>query len=462
MIKKEIQIVVIIFLLLCCFACKKKSTEPPPVDTRDILEKLEAMEEIEVEEIETQNGYPRQFKIDIVQPVDHNNPDGVKFAQRIYLSHLDESLPVIFMPSGYAARAYTQCELSLVMEANQMQVTHRYMQGARPDLLDWDYLTIEQAAADHHRIVQLFKQLYKGKWVSYGRSKNGETALFHRRFYPQDVLATVALVAPLSLGIEDPRYEDFLEYEVGDDICRTKIKQYQRRLLENRDEIIPMIEAYMRNASWSYSLTADIILDYEACEYYFAFWQITEGDCSTIPDEEATVQELYQYLEDFGGFPLYSDEYIDFYQPVYYQFYTEQGYYRLINDHLESLLLGVPEPSYSFFAPKNVDLVFNQDVIPDVINWLQMEGNNIIYVYGGQDPWTAGAISSTGGTNAIKIIEPGVNHYILISGLSDAGTVYATLSAWLDVEIGEGVGLASASAAISDGNYFFRHLYHFE
>jgi hypothetical protein len=454
--------VLLFVLLLCCFSCKKKTTEPPAVDNRDILEKLAAMEDIEVQEIEPKNGYPRQFEIDIIQPVDHNNPGGVNFKQKIYLSHLDESLPVIFMPSGYTARAQTQCELSLVMEANQIQVTHRYMQGARPDVLDWQYLTIEQAAADHHRIVRLFKQIYDGKWLSYGRSKNGETALFHRRFYPQDVLATAALVAPLSLGIEDPRYYDFLEHQVGDDACRAKIKHYQTRLLENRDEIIPMIEAYMQNAYWSYSLIADIILDFEVCEFYFAFWQMTEGDCSTIPGEEATVQELYQYLEEFGGFPLYSDEYLDFYQSVYYQFYTEQGYYRLINDHLEGLLLAVPAPSYSFFTPENADLVFNPDVIPDVINWLQTEGNNIIYIYGGQDPWSAGALSSTGSTNAIKIIEPGVNHYILISGLSDAGTVYATLSQWLDVKIGAGAGPVAAVADNFDQSCFTRQLYNFE
>jgi hypothetical protein len=456
MVTCKLYSVMVLFLLFCFFTCQDKTTEPPPVDNRDILEKLKDIDEIEVAEIEPQNGYQRQFEIDVLQPVDHTNPDGGTFKQTLYLSHADETVPVIFMPSGYTARARTLCELSLVMNANQIQVPHRYMQGARPDILDWQYLTIEQAAADHHRIVQLFKQIYSGKWLSYGRSKNGETALFHRRYYPQDVLATVALVAPLSLGIEDPRYDDFLEYQVGDDTCRAKIKQYQKNLLEHRDEIIPMIEEYMRNDSWSYSLTADIILDFEVCEYYFAFWQVTEGNCSLIPGEDATVQELYGHLEAGGGFPFFSDEYIDFYQPVYYQFYTEQGYYRLINDHLADLLLAVPAPSYSFFAPKNTDLVFNPDIIPDIINWLQTEGNNIIYLYGGQDPWTAGAIPSTGSTNAIRIIEPGFNHYVLISDLSDAGSVYTALSQWLDVEIGEGNGLTAAAVDRFDISPFVR------
>lgn len=452
---KNILIFVLLFII-AGVSCKKESSIVQPVDNRDILEKLRTLPGIDVREIEPLNEYPRQFEIDFEQPVDHNNPAGATFKQRVYLSHIDESAPVIFMPSGYTARAQTQCELSLVMDANQMQVTHRYMQGARPDIMDWQYLTIKQAADDHHRIVQLFKQLYPDVWLSYGRSKNGETALFHRRYYPQDVMATIALVAPLSLGIEDPRYDDFLEHRVGDDSCRNKIKRLQTRMLENRDEILPMIDEYIQNSPWTYSVTSDIILDFEVCEYYFSFWQITDGDCSKIPGESATVQELYEHLASAGGFPFFSDEIIDFYQPVYYQFYTEQGYYRLINDHLKNLLLAVPAPSYSFFAPHDIDLNFNPDVIPDIINWLEREGNNIIYLYGGQDPWTAGAIPSTGSTNAIKIIKPGANHYVLISDLSDAADIYNLLSLWLGVDVGAGMGLPVTSLELFNIDSFFR------
>ena len=260
------------------------------------------------------------------------------------------------------------------------------MPGAEPSSYDWQYLTIEQSAADLHCIVNLFKQIYAGVWISFGGSKNGMTALFHRRFYPDDVKATIALYAPLPQEIDDPRFDHFLMNVVGSEEDRQKIKRYQRATLTKRDSILPLIRNYMDNSNLTYSLGENIVLEFEICELPFAFWQLSNGDCSVIPDSGASAEELYTFLEDQGGFVLYSEEYIKIFEPVYYQAYTEFGWYRLINDHLSDLLVAVSNPSYSFFAPKNVPLVFKSYVMQDIINWLQTQGNNIIYIYGDQDP----------------------------------------------------------------------------
>jgi len=420
-------------------ACADQATQPVKIESRDILARLESLPGIAVTEIPPENGFPRQFEIDITQPVDHSLPGGLTFSQRLYLSHLDESAPVVFLPSGYTSYASYRSELCDMLDANQIHVTHRYMRRAQPANMDWSFLTIEQAAADNHKVVELFKNIYQNFWVSYGRSKNGDTALFHRRHYPADVVATVALVAPLTFGIDDPRYEQFLAEQVGDAACREKIKRFQRSLLTHRAELLPMIETYMQNSPYTFTLGPGIILEYETCEFPFAFWQVTEGNCNAIPDTNATATELYAYLEAGGGFRYYSNEYIEFYAPVYYQMYTEQGYYRLVNDHLTDLLVDVPVPSYANFAPPGVDLIFKPEVIPAIVNWLQTEGNNIIYIYGGQDPWTAGAISSTGATNALKLIEPGFNHSITISTMNNPGLVYIKLEEWLGVDINQPV-----------------------
>jgi hypothetical protein len=127
-----------------------------------------------------------------------------------------------------------------------------------------------------------------------------------------------------------------------------------------------------------------------------------------------------------------------FYEPVFYQFYTELGYYRLVTDHLQGLLITLPNISYSFFAPQGVSLNFDPAVMQDVLQWLQTEGNNIIYIYGELDPWTAGAVELTGQTNALKIVQPGANHYINIVDLDEKALVYSTLESWLGVQIHEG------------------------
>ena len=56
-----------------------------------------------------------------------------------------------------------------------------------PDSMKWEYLTVEQAAADLHTINQLFRKIYKGKWISTGISKGGQTTLYFKYFYPEDV-----------------------------------------------------------------------------------------------------------------------------------------------------------------------------------------------------------------------------------------------------------------------------------
>ncbi len=424
---------IFIWLLTACNNATGPGVDPP--DQSDILTRLQSLGDLEVREIAPVNGYARQFEIDILQPLDHNNPGGASFRQRLYLSHIDESAPMVFMPSGYNARPDFVSELSADLGANQIYAAHRFMDGAKPDQMVWSYLNIEQSAGDHHSIVDKLKTIYTGKWVSFGASKNGMTALFHRRFFPDDVLATVVQVAPISLAVDDPRYDVFLE-NVGAAETRNRIKQFQRAVLKKRDQILTMIQDFMDNSTLPYSRnTADVILEFEVAEYAFSFWQVTAGDPTTIPDSSASAEVLYRHIEDGGYLPYYSDPYVTFFEPVYYQAYTELGWYKLVVDHLQDLLVTFRQPSYSYMAPKNTDLDFDPQVMADVLAWLKNYGNNIIYIYGGNDPWTAGAVELTGQTNALKIVQPGANHYITIAELEERDLVYSKLGAWLGMEV---------------------------
>ncbi len=51
--------------------------------------------------IEPGSDFKEAFEIFIEQPVDHHNPDGEKFTQKLYLSHRDESLPMVIEMDGY-------------------------------------------------------------------------------------------------------------------------------------------------------------------------------------------------------------------------------------------------------------------------------------------------------------------------------------------------------------------------
>ena len=99
MFKKLFFMILSVILLS---SCKDKSVDPPPspADNRDILEKLNDLDGVEAMEIAPQNGSERQFEIDITQPVDHQNPGGATFKQRMYLSHVDEDSPMAFRTDG--------------------------------------------------------------------------------------------------------------------------------------------------------------------------------------------------------------------------------------------------------------------------------------------------------------------------------------------------------------------------
>ena len=424
---KPILLFVIVFL-----SCAKEVSEPSY--TEDLLDKLQALTGVTAIEIAATAGFERTFEIDILQPVDHQNPNGPQFHQRLYLNHINETAPMVFAPSGYTSNATYREEITPLLNANQIKVTHRYFIGAQPQPLDWQYCTIQQSANDHHRIVTLFKTIYTGIWVNSGRSKNGMTAFFHRRYYPDDVMATLAYVAPLPFDTADVRFDQFLE-TIGTEENRNTIKQFQRTVLKRRGDIIPLVQNHLDGMGLHYSIGLDAILEYAVYEYPFAFWQAGPGDCSEIPDTLASAQTLYSHLELRSGTSLFCDEIHQFYQPLWYQAYTQFGYYRLITEHLSDLLEAVSSPSYSRFAPPGVVLNFDPQISQNILNWIQNEGNNIIFIYGGQDPWSAAAVELTGQTNALKIVQPGANHSVRISDLDNSQIVHNTLEAWLGVQI---------------------------
>jgi hypothetical protein len=428
--KSEIRIYFIIILFLIV-SCRKEE----PEDNRTFREKLYDLPGVQVTEIEPTFGIPYAFQLDITQPVDHNNPNGSTFTQRAYLHHADESLPMLFAPSGYAVTSRSGQELSSgILYCNLLTVTHRFFTGARPSPIDWKYLTIEQAAADHHHIASLLKDIYKGPWISSGASKSGQTVLFHKRFWPDDVDATVAYVAPIVYGTHDQRFLTFLD-TVGSDECREKLQHFQRLLLQKRDSIIPMFVQWFPDHNYTFSLDINEAYEYAILEFHFAFWQFHNKDCSTIPGDDATCRELGDYLFEGAGMNTFSDYYLDYYEPYVYQALTETGYPAYPTEHLSDLLLYATDPGADFYLSKNISTTYNPLPIEDITDWLKSEGNNIIYIYGGIDPWSAAMFEPTNETNAIRILQPGADHSVRIVNLDEKDVVIETLEDWLGIDI---------------------------
>ncbi|MCP4213670.1 MAG: hypothetical protein GY765_03390 [bacterium] len=429
------RMLILILFVSLMVSCKTDTDTEQPPDTRDILEKLESILGLEVTEIETARGYDRAFRIEVTQPVDHMKPNGETFLQRVYLYHRDESLPMIMQTAGYSSSHRHFSELSGLITGNHMTMPHRYFPNATPEPLDWKYLTVWQAAADHHRIAKLFQTVYKGKWLNTGASKGGMCALFHRYYYPGDVDVTVALVAPVMLGYPDTRLRDFLEHGVLDAACCEKIKSFQRRVLERRDEFIPLIAEFRDTYGIPFSIGLDAALEYAVMEYWFSFLQYGPADCAAIPGEGATVEMMFDHLEAISSVIFYSDFTLESMQPFYYQAATELGYYTYIIDHFRDLLIAVPSGDNKLLCPPNVEMNYDSTNMHRIATWLRLNGKKTIYVYAGQDPYTAASIEPDPRTSALKIVQPGADHTVRIRDLEEKELLYGTLEQWLGVTV---------------------------
>ncbi len=324
-----------------------------------------------------------------------------------------------------------------MLEANQLTVEHRYFGRSQPGDRDFKFLNIKQAAYDHHRIVEIFSKIYKGKWINTGGSKSGQCALFHKRFFPEDVQATIAYVAPINLAREDPRIMSYLK-SLGTDECWDKIKAFQHAVLADWETGYESFSRLASATGASFSkLGPENVFEYMVLEYPFSHFQFGEDVCDAIPASESPVDSLIAHLFQKTLPFFYSDKaYEMIIRPFTQQAYTELGYYAYDISELKEYLR-YADGSNDFYIPDSIDLKFNCRAMNDIKEWLDDYGNNIIYIYGKDDPWTASAVELTGKTNALKYISDGGNHTAKISSFPPEmkKEVIDSLRAWLNMEI---------------------------
>ncbi len=416
------------FLLVFLFANATNARTAPIIE---LLKKR--IPGIEITELEQRDHYSQVFEIMLEQPLDHQNPAAGTFQQRIFLAHTNVKRPMVIVTQGYAIGKDRTTEVAEMLQANQLNVEYRFCGKSTPKQMDWKYLTNDQATEDLHRIRKLFGKIYRKRWASTGISKGGTTALIYKSKYPKDVCAAIPYVAPLAFAQEDPRTDQH-QKNIGTDECRANIAALQKEILRRRESLIPMIDTFASNHNVSFSLSKGAVLEYAALEYPFSFWQWGHS-CDQIPTATVSDQELFTYLNDVVSFNFYSDATYKYFEPAFYQFVTELGYYGFPKEHLQSLLIEVPEPSNLIFAPKNTDLTFTPYLKP-VHDFLMKKGDRIIYIYGELDTWTACGVRPSSHTNAIRLEKKGGSHATRIAdfGKVERQQVYQRLKKWMKIK----------------------------
>jgi hypothetical protein len=73
----------------------------------------------------------------------------------------------------------------------------------------------------------------------------------------------------------------------------------------------------------------------------------------------------------------------------------------------------------------------------DVNDWLQDYGNNFIFIYGGNDTWSASAVNLSEKTNSIKMVLKNGSHRTRIKDFTgrQKDLIYNKLEKWLDQSI---------------------------
>ncbi len=386
------------------------------------------------------SGMDTAFVLWIEQPLDHRHPEKGSYYQRVFVQHKGFDRPVVVVTEGYGAEYANNGrhreELTNWLGANQWVIEHRYFGPSRPQSAPWDYLTVENAASDHHRIIQLIRRIYKTPVVTTGISKGGQTAIYHRTFFPDDADATIAYVAPINISQEDPREIYFLK-SVGSPLIRNKILEFQREVLKRRSEIIPLLFNDLASNQLKLNMSADSTLDYLVLEYPFSFWQWGEAD-KNIPAKGSSADALYRHLTDVIELDSYCHPAMDYFYPFFYQAYTEIGYYGYDTTGLGNLLTA-RSGYYSnrVMAPKGKALQFNPLTLQKVRDFVALSGNHIIYIYGESDPWTASAAMPTTAVDSKRFVVEGYHHGSRIQHLkpADKTEVKKLLMKWLKIEL---------------------------
>lgn len=444
--------------VLAC-ACDSGSTAPQIGAARstllagaDVLERLQALPGVaNLMELSRGAGGTRAFTFTVEQPIDHTQPALGTFTVRVQLRHRSETAPTVLSSTGYALFSSSpgDSEPSSLLNANAVTVEHRFFgpstplsgSSREPTAEAWAYATVKQAADDHHHVVELLKQIYTGPWLATGASKGGQTVVYYQRYYPNDLAGVVAYVAPHSYGSDDPRYVDFLEF-VGDASCREKVLAVQRAALMRRSEVFPLFQSQTS----AQGLTFDAIgiqpaFEHLVQEFRVAFWQYgTPAECSSLPQASASASSLLRAITDRVQLDLSADQNIRSvrgFETYYYQAAVELGQYGSMEQHLEDLIQNPGTYTMAKYAPQVPSLMFNPATMLDIGKWVKTEAEHILWVYGENDPWTAGAFELDPARDLYAFVVPGGNHGASLTSRSlpaeSRNLAYEVLQKWTGV-----------------------------
>jgi hypothetical protein len=212
----------------------------------------------------------------------------------------------------------------------------------------------------------------------------------------------------------------------------------QRRILSNRDEVIPWFKMYSKGAKLNFTyLTFEEAFEYTVMEYPFSFWQYG-NDCAEIPTDSVSLFEATEYLMSISDIGFFSDRTMKYMSPHYYQSAQQMGYYGYETDKFKDLLKAIPDNPHAAFVPNKVPVKFDGSLLKKINRWLPNNKEEFIYINGALDTWSATAVPPNYGKNSIYFFLEGTHHGSAriknMNAKQKAELIY-TLEKWLNIKI---------------------------
>ena len=417
-------------------------------EASDFLKQLQSVAGVsEIKSLQS-DFFKEKYVMKIEQNLDGQDASKGKFKQRIIVGLRGLDRPTVIVTEGYFAHyalspSYKE-ELCQLFDANVVVCEYRYFAESVPsvsgfpnDPHSWDYLTVDNSLSDIHHVRQAMGQIFKGKWISTGISKGGQTTMFYRATYPDDVDVSVSYVAPLNKSVEDGRHEPFLAKKVGTKDEREDVFDAQEELMERKQRLMPRFEQYVKDKNYHYSVSAADVYDYCVMEYPFALWQ-WGTPTTTIPDDDASDDVWFNYLTNVSS-PDYFSSPSDF-TPFFVQAARELGYYGYSRKGLKKWQSVKSTKAYlrRIMLPQWLSgIKFDKTLYKRTVKYLKENDPKHIFIYGENDPWSASGVAGwldcSKKQNMRVYVQPRGSHRARIGNMPEGmkAEIMSRLTEWL-------------------------------
>lgn len=259
--------------------------------------------------------------------------------------------------------------------------------------------------------------------------------MFYRAFFPDDVDISIPYVAPLNKSLEDGRHEPFIAKKVSTPENRKRVADFQLEILKRKSRLLPLFEEYCSGKGYTFRVPLAEVYDFNVLEYSFALWQ-WGTPISKIPATDADDQVLFKHFIAICEPDYFSEQ--SPYPSFNVQAAKELGYYGYDTKPFKKYLTIKNSNDYlrRVMLPAELStLKFDKALYNKVTKFLKKHDPEMIYIYGGDDPWTASGVTWLKDKKNIKVyVLPGGSHTTRI-GSFDTKTqeeIKAQINAWLN------------------------------